>query len=140
MADLADVRRANVTHSVAVGESFRGSSAKKIHTLRYNFKPEKADFKRGGKLKLQGASVELSVPSTSGGQLVLSGNSEPHKEVECALICDAGGSWRIEKLDRNIKNLKQERTVTGGGRRLWWCHSPGGERVETSAGRGGSAA
>eukprot|EP00966_Prymnesium_polylepis_P085357 1976197-Prymnesium_polylepis.1 len=59
-------REVGVTHDVAVGASFRGERARKIHTLRYNFKPGNAAFSRGGKLKLQGASVDLSVASTSG--------------------------------------------------------------------------
>ena len=121
------------THDVALGASFDGSSTKRIHTLRYNFKPEKADLKRTGNLQLRGASVKLSVPSTSGGQILLVGNSEPHKEVECALTCDAMGNWRVEKLEKNIKNLKQERSAAGEVRGSGGEHAAAAQRTSSAA-------
>lgn len=105
-----------VSHEVVLGESFRRVRPRRVHTLRYSFKPARADFSRAGRLLIEGESVELLVASTTNPESTLSfsGNSEPYKGVECALICDADGRWRIEKLDRNIKNLKLERSEGGG--------------------------
>ncbi|KAL1519530.1 hypothetical protein AB1Y20_023045 [Prymnesium parvum] len=103
------------THQVRLGQSFSARGNTRFHTLRYNFKPAHAAFSLGGKLHLHGSTVELNVPSKSNGQLLFTGNSEPYKEVDCVLICNAEGEWRIERLDRNIKNLKVERDVAGPG-------------------------
>ena len=107
---------AGKAYEVAVGTSFRRQGAQsKYHTLRYNFKPATVQQARKGKLTLDSSDVELVVPQTSGGgHVTFLGNSESHKETDCVLLCGKDGAWRIERLSRNIKNLKAERSASAG--------------------------
>lgn len=100
----------NVRHEVTVGTSFAQGAPRTMHTMRYNFKPTSAEWKRRGRLRIRDKSAKVLMPVVgSKQQMTFSGNVEQHRPSECLLIRDNDGKWRIERLGMNIKNLKQER-------------------------------
>ena len=109
---MGDARRPGDTHTVAVGASF-GAGAVGLHSLRYSFKPSSAAAAPAGTLTLRDREAHLSVPLGGGAPpLNFTGHADATKTSECALICDADGSWRLERLGRSIKDLKPDRSPT----------------------------
>mmetsp|Transcript_38210 Transcript_38210/g.76554 ORF Transcript_38210/g.76554 Transcript_38210/m.76554 type:complete len:156 (-) Transcript_38210:90-557(-) len=82
-------------------------------TLRYNFKPASAAAADRGRLRLSsGGHVKLStIPTASAGGVIFDGNSEDHRHTAFALVCDRNGIWRLERLQRSIKNLAHRRAT-----------------------------
>jgi len=95
--------------SVARGATFTSRDPPSLHTLRYAFKPESVARASSGRLRFAArGAVELRV-ATEAKEVVFNGNTEDHKSTEFALICDSDGSWRLEKLSKNIKNMTVSR-------------------------------
>lgn len=109
---LSDPQRPEpgMTYKVTKGASFSKTAEAKLHTLRYSFKPQSVSKASKGRLQVNGHEAILT--SDGPPKVVFEGNVESHKTSEFALICDADGSWRLERLGSNIKNLMVQRDAT----------------------------
>lgn len=108
---MADGPQPGRRYDVARGASLdQRTGAASLHTLRY-------EFKRTHSVDARAPPADLRVNSSQGtarlklasrgraGSVAFNGKAEPHKATDFALICDADGQWRLERLGHNIKNL-----------------------------------
>ena len=114
MAGHADEQAAperNVRHTVHLGRSFgRASTHLGVHTLRYSFKPSSSDWTKRGRVAISGQVATLKQPAVSGnGDITFRGKAEEHRATDCLLVCDSDGRWTLERMKRNVKDLKAER-------------------------------
>ena len=63
-----------IAYDVELGASFRGGVATH-HTLRYSFKPPTADYTQRGRVSINGAAVEIKVPTKSSSPVVFRGKN-----------------------------------------------------------------
>ncbi len=116
---MADGPQPGRRYDVARGASLdQRTGAASLHTLRY-------EFKRTHSVGAREPPADLRVNSSQGtarlklasrgraGSAAFSGKAEPHKATDFALICDADGQWRLERLGHNIKNLIVEPKTKG---------------------------
>lgn len=96
-----------IAYDVELGASFRGGVATH-HTLRYSFKPPTADYTQRGRVSINGAAVEIKVPTKSSSPVVFRGKNDAHRSSECLLVC-RGGKWTLERLDKSMRELRAER-------------------------------
>ena len=103
----------SVAHEVALGKSWsrKPKGGLLFTTLRYSFKPSSVNWKAKGKLDVSGQKADVTMPSISGAasKTVFTGSTDAHKTTTCMLIQDRDGTWRLERMNYNIKNLKTER-------------------------------
>ena len=97
------------SHELVLGRSFRAGAAATHATMRYSFKPSSVEWRRRGHLSVRGPAVEVRMPKTGGGTVVLRGKADAHKASECLLICRADGQWVLERLGSNFLQLQAER-------------------------------
>jgi hypothetical protein len=122
MAD-AEFPRRGVKYNVQLGTSLHSRSRSRCHTLRFSFKPTSCSTaKRRGRISIEDEKAGVSLPTSNGADVTFSGKAEAHKKTEFLLLCSADGTWRLEKMGRNIKNLQLQRsehamvTPTAAGR------------------------
>ena len=86
--------------------------------MRYNFKPDSAQWVRPGRLKVQGLQAEMRTDNVQAGEIIFVGKAEDSKPTECVLICDHNGRWRLERLHRGLRNMRAERSSAGGSTQI----------------------
>ena len=94
-----------VTYDVKLGK-------RRAHTLRYSFKPASTDWSKRGTLAIEGQDAEVRVPSSdASGDVVFRGTAEALRDrtTEFALICDADGQWRLERIGSRVASLMAQR-------------------------------
>ncbi|CAD5111141.1 DgyrCDS479 [Dimorphilus gyrociliatus] len=105
----------NDDHELVLGDTFNQNSHKKIHSIRYDFKPASVDMSQLAKFEVDGKnSVSVTVPNSVGSNqpyTVYKGNKRPTNK-ECVLIIDHHtGEYKLERLCSHVQ-LKKTRMET----------------------------
>ena len=67
-----------------------------------------SDYTQRGRVSINGAAVEIKVPTKPSSPVVFRGKNDAHRSSECLLVC-RGGKWTLERLDKSMRELRAER-------------------------------